>query len=56
MAGNEETDRATGAAAAKPEDYIRMEYKDWYPLIRANVLEDWTNDWRTKRQKLRDQE
>ena len=44
MAGNEEADIAAVAAAAKPEEYIEVEYKDWYPFIRAKVLEDWTDE------------
>ena len=57
VAGNEEADRAAGAAAARPEEYIGVEYKDWYPLKRKKILEDWTDDWRTKKAKIgRDQE
>ena len=52
VAGNEEADKAAVAAARGVEEYIGVEYRDWYPHIRTKIEADWSEEWKKKRQKL----
>ena len=52
--GNEKADRAAFEAAAGPEEYIAIEYKDWYPIIKQKIEEAWTNEWRGTARKLKE--
>ena len=38
IAGNEAADRAAVIAAAQPEKFIGMSYKDFYPLIKRKIV------------------
>ena len=39
-------------AARGVEEYIGVEYRDWYPHIRIKMEADWSEEWKKKRQKL----
>ena len=40
-------------ASAKAAHVIRLQYADWYPLVKAKFYEKWTNGWRLSPSKLR---
>ena len=35
--GNEEADRAAVSAATRAEEFIGLDFKDWYPLIKKKI-------------------
>ena len=52
--GNEKADRAAVTAAALPEEYIGIDYKDWYPIIKKKIQEAGSNKWKETTQKLKE--
>ena len=39
--GNERADRAAVTAAALPEEYIGIDYKNSYPITKKKIKEAW---------------
>ena len=50
--GNEEADQRAVAGAKRPEQYIWVYYRDWFPEIDRVIIEDWNREWESKKQKM----
>ena len=49
---NEKVDRVAVSAACRREEYIPVDYRDWYPVIKSAIMEDWNKGWKVARQKM----
>ena len=52
--GNEEADLNAKRASLQAAQPIRLQYTDWYPLLKEKFNEKWMSGWRVKPSKLRD--
>ena len=50
--GNEKADIVAVAAAHQMEEYILISYRDWYPVIKEAITEEWNNSLRRIKQKM----
>ena len=41
-------------ASAQAAQVLKLQYTDWYPLVKAKFYEKWTNGWRLRPSKFRD--
>ena len=51
--GIEEADMSTKCISVQATQVIRLQYTDWYPLVKAKFHEKFTNGWRLRPSKLR---